>query len=65
MTAHPPTPETDEPEYEPDYEPEYEPQYEPEYEAPHYEPQSVGSAEGASAATDELFYAEEEIVTGS
>ncbi len=44
---------------------EYDPEYESEYEAPHYEPQSVGSADGASAATDELFYAEEEIVTGS
>ena len=61
VTVHPEAPELDEP----NYELEYEPQYEPEYEAPHYEPQSVGSTEGASATTDELFYAEEEIVTGS
>ena len=61
VTVRPPTPETETPEYELEYEPEYE----PEYEQPHYEPQPVGSVENQAATTDELFYAEEEIVTGS
>lgn len=61
VTARPPAQETEEPEYEPVSEP----AYEPESEMPHYEPQAVGSAESQAASTDELFYAEEEIVTGS
>lgn len=50
--------------------PEYEPQYEPEYEAPQYETQTTesqpsGSVPTEPASTGELFYPEEEIVTGS
>ena len=48
----------------------YEPQYEPEYEAPQYETQTTesqpsGSVPTQPASTGELFYPEEEIVTGS
>ncbi len=61
VTVRPPEPETEEPEYVSEYEPEYE----SEYEQPHYEQQTVGTVEEQAAATDELFYAEEEIVVGS
>lgn len=62
VTVHPDVPES---EYEPEYTPEYVPAYEPEYEEPQYRGTQQDRIEEDYTATGELFYDEEEIVTGS
>lgn len=62
VTEHPAEPEPNAPDYEPQYEPEYEA---PQYETQTTESQPSGSVPTEQASTGELFYPEEEIVTGS